>query len=202
LVVGLLLDIELRKRTANTIGLIDVLKDLLAQCQKSGRGYAEGEIERTASRLAKSDLSSFFERALRSTDELQIIEQLAAGGILAEAAVSKSATLGIGWDLSQVGQAKIGIVAPQGPAAKAGLLPGDVILSVDGQPLEALLGGAFTTQKPGDTLRLTYQRSGVTQQATLTLGTEEATSFRLRPAPRPTTSQAGILAGLSGKPTL
>ena len=202
LVVGLLLDIELRKRTANKIGLVDVLKDLLAQCQKSGRGYAEGEIERTASQLAKSDLSSFFERALRSTDELQITEQLAVGGILAEAAVSKSATLGIGWDLSQAGQAKIGIVTPQGPAAKAGLLPGDVVLSVDGQSLDTLLGGAVTSQKPGDTLRLTYQRTGVTQQATLTLGTEEATSFRLRPAPRLTTLQAGILAGLSGKPIL
>ena len=203
LVVGLLLDIELRKRTQSRVGLIDVLKDLLVQCQKSGRGYRDGELERTASRLAGTDLSAFFDRALRSTEELTITEQLKAGGIFAEESVAMSATLGIGWDLSQAGQARVASVTPQGPAARAGLMTGDIVLSLDGQALDTLLGGVLLTQKPGETVRLTYRRDSTPKQAILTLGEEEARSYRLRPLPRSSTLQADILAGLSGtRPTL
>ena len=199
LVVGLLLDIELRKRTENRIGLVDVLKDLLSQSKKSGRGYADREIERTASRLAGSDLSAFFERALRSTDELPITEQLNAGGILSEEAVSKSATLGIGWDLSTASQARIGSLAPQGPAAKAGLQVGDQVLSINGTPLDSVEGSLLTSQKPGEVIKVTYHRGGATLQAALTLGLEEARSYRLRALPRPSPLQEKILAVISGQ---
>ena len=125
------------------------------------------------------------------------VELLQAGGILSEEALTKSVTLGIGWDFAQ-NQAKISSIAPQGPAAKAGLQIGDVVLSLDGQPLDALQGGMLLLRKPGEQVKLTYQRGGASQQATLILGVEEAHSYRLRPLPRPTTLQSGILSGLTG----
>ena len=198
LVVGLLLDIELRGRTENRVGLADLLKELLVGWKKTGKGYADGELERTASRLAGADLSGFFSRTLRSTDDLPLKELLAVGGILAEEAVHKTATLGIAWDFSQ-GQAQVASVVPGGPAAQAGLLAGDVVTRLGDQPLDALLGGALREHSPGEKLSVAYMRQGALQQGTLTLGTEEERSYRLRALPRPTALQARILASLSGK---
>nr|WP_309685843.1 PDZ domain-containing protein [Armatimonas sp.] len=198
LVVGLLLDIELRQKTNNKVGLEDVLKTLLAQCLKTGKGYSEGEIERVATRLAGADLSAFFNRALRSTDELPIVELLAAGGIQADESIRKNTALGATWDFSQPSQARIASVDPSGPAAQAGLQGGDVVLSLGGQAIDSLLGGALTRYQPGERLPLTFWRDGAIQQGSLTLGAETEHSYRLRPLPRPTPLQARILASLSG----
>ena len=202
LVVGLLLDIELRQRTANRVGLLELLRALVAQCQKRGVGYAEGEIEQLASSLSGTDFGPFFARALRSTEELPIRETLAAGGIEAETAVARSPFLGIAWDQkgSVPGQLRISGLVEKGPALKAGLRVGDVITRFDGRPVEELQGAVLGQRQPGETLRVTFVRGGVAQQCDLVLGVDEAWSYRLKPLSRPTAQQAGILAKISGTP--
>ena len=63
-------------------------------------------------------------------------------------------------------------VAPGGPAANAGLQQGDVVTKVDGQPATDPLQLALLTlkKKPGDAVTITFDRSGTTMQATVTLG--------------------------------
>jgi putative serine protease PepD len=62
-------------------------------------------------------------------------------------------------------------VTPGGAAAKAGLRPGDVIVEVDGQPAHSVdaLVVKTVTMKPGDTLRLAYERQGALHTTVLTL---------------------------------
>ncbi|KOX34923.1 MULTISPECIES: S1C family serine protease [unclassified Streptomyces] len=68
-------------------------------------------------------------------------------------------------------------VTPGGPAAKAGLRPGDVITKVDGQRVhngEELIV-KIRAHRPGDRLELTLDRDGKELTKTLTLGSSQGT---------------------------
>ncbi|MCX4983271.1 S1C family serine protease [Streptomyces sp. NBC_00572] len=68
-------------------------------------------------------------------------------------------------------------VTPGGPAAKAGLRPGDVITKVDGQRVhngEELIV-KIRAHRPGDKLALTLTRNGKELTKTLTLGSSQGT---------------------------
>jgi hypothetical protein len=72
------------------------------------------------------------------------------------------------------------------PAAKAGLLPGDVITRIDGQPVTTLdeLVERLRTRKPGDEIEVTYYRMGKRQETRVTLGeapARESRAFRSGP---------------------
>jgi serine protease Do len=56
----------------------------------------------------------------------------------------------------------VGAVTPHGPAEKAGLQAGDVITSVDGQPVKDgdALVAIISAKHPGGTVRLGYERNG------------------------------------------
>jgi len=76
------------------------------------------------------------------------------------------------------------------PAAKAGLLPGDVITRIDGQPVTTPTGlvERLRTRKPGDEIEVTYYRMGKRQETRVTLG--EAPDRKYFP------HEGGLLLGL------
>lgn len=63
-------------------------------------------------------------------------------------------------------------VEPGGPAAKAGLKPGDVITKLDGHVIDSgpTLIGEIWTHKPGDKVTITYERDGKQRTTEVTLG--------------------------------
>ncbi len=65
-------------------------------------------------------------------------------------------------------------VAPNGPAASAGLRPDDVITSIDGKPATSNIQvqELTLTKKPGDTVPVEYVRAGKSAKATVTLGAQ------------------------------
>ncbi|MCO6047918.1 S1C family serine protease [Aeoliella sp. ICT_H6.2] len=69
--------------------------------------------------------------------------------------------------------AKIATIAPDGPAAKAGLEKGDTVTAINGVPAttQVEMQAAAKPHYAGDTLEVTYQRGDETSTTTLTLTT-------------------------------
>ena len=63
-------------------------------------------------------------------------------------------------------------VTPGGPAAKAGIAAGDIMLSVAGQPTASVTGlqSVLATRKPGDRVPVRLSRNGAQPMVTVTLG--------------------------------
>jgi S1-C subfamily serine protease len=69
-------------------------------------------------------------------------------------------------------------VVPNSPADTAGLQQGDIITAIDGTTVDAdhpLMNQLFS-HKPGDTVSLTIERSGTSQEISVTLGERPATA--------------------------
>jgi putative serine protease PepD len=69
-------------------------------------------------------------------------------------------------------------VVPEGPAASAGLQPGDIITKINGKAATdpSQLQALTLTDRPGDKVEIEYVRSGSTATTTVTLGAQPATS--------------------------
>jgi putative serine protease PepD len=65
-------------------------------------------------------------------------------------------------------------VVRNGPAERAGMRPGDVIVAIDGHPVSTPdeLVVLLRTRQPGDEVTLRYVRDGVEAEVTLTLDSE------------------------------
>ncbi|MGW9453574.1 trypsin-like peptidase domain-containing protein [Streptomyces sp. NPDC055632] len=110
----------------------------------------------------------------------RVAEELIRTGKAAHPVIGVSLDMQYDGDGARVGEkGKDGTasVTPGGPAAEAGLRPGDVITKVDGQRVhngEELIV-KIRAHRPGDRLELTLSRDGKELTKTLTLGSSQGT---------------------------
>jgi putative serine protease PepD len=104
--------------------------------------------------------------AIPSNTVRSVVGQIVAGKTVAHAYFGvqvRDSSSPLGADLAQI--------LPGTPAAKAGLKAGDVVTKLDGKTIsgEADLSAVIDGHKPGDTMKVTYVRSGKTLTTTVTL---------------------------------
>jgi len=121
--------------------------------------------------------------AIPSNTVKRVVEQLRTTGKATHAYLGVSLS-----DAANDGGATVGALTSGGPAATAGLQRGDLITTVDGQPVQTSedLTSAVDAKMPGDTMRLTVKRNGDTSQVSVKLGTrpESAQQQQQQQAPQ------------------
>ncbi|MGW2490166.1 S1C family serine protease [Streptomyces sp. NPDC001606] len=107
-----------------------------------------------------------------------VAQQLIKTGVPVYAKIGASVSLEDSTDGAKItdqGTSGSAAVEPGGPAAQAGLKPGDVITKLDDSVIDSgpTLIGEIWTHKPGDRVTITYKRGGQEHTAVVTLGSRK-----------------------------
>jgi predicted metalloprotease with PDZ domain len=183
-VIALCLDLTIRKESNNKRSMDDVMRALWQQYGKPLIGVTSEGLETLIEEVSSVDLKSFFERSLRTTEELPLTELLGEFGVTlnlrpTEGPDDKGGKAGNGKIpphytgmrlASDTAGAKVSVVLNHSPAHLAGISAGDIVMAVDGLKTDkSKLDKQLAQFKPGHTVTLHGFRRDLLQQWQLTL---------------------------------
>jgi predicted metalloprotease with PDZ domain len=192
--LGLLLDLEIRKLSNGAKSLDDVMRYLYTEFYKKNRNYTPEDFQRATEVMAGASLENFFARYVRGREELDYNASLNAVGRqlgAVDATKPPAERPYFGADLGQEGDRLMVRRVYSGSAAyEQGLNAGDQIVALDGmrvsqQSFLARLG----EKRPGDILNLTLFRDDDLRTIPIKLGARLATDYRILPIKQPTPEQ-------------
>jgi predicted metalloprotease with PDZ domain len=193
--LGLLLDLDIRRRTDNAKSLDDVMRYLYAEFYKKSRNYSPADFQKACESIAGASLDQFFSRYVRGRDELPYNEILAGAGLsLDKSAPAERPKAFLGADLSQNGDRLIvSDVRSGSPAYEQGLNANDQIVALDGQRVtKDSFEAQIREKKPGDTIRVTVFRFDDLRNFEIRLGSDSSVPSRIVALPQPSDEQKRI----------
>jgi predicted metalloprotease with PDZ domain len=198
-VIALVLDSLIRKQTNGRASLDDVMRQMYDEFYvKSpndsyylrGKGYEVEDVERSASRVAGTDLHDFFVRYVWGVERLPYEEALAGIGVAVNREQPKHPSLGV---YSESG--KVRTVVSGSPAAEAGISQGDELLEIGGAKLGGQeISSVIAKYKAGDSIPVTLKRDRQTIKTTVKLFASNNGNYKLEPA-KDSSGVAGLRNG-------
>ena len=177
-VLGDLLDMVIRDRTDNAKSLDDVLRAMNNDFAKQGKTYRESlDVRLTAEKVAGGSFEEFFQKYVSGTEPLPYHDVLGLAGLELRKAERRLATLGFTAERNASGALVVKTVDAEGPAAKAGLRVGDIIIGWNGGEVPRRLERWLSGQKPGDLLKLRIRREEKEISLELRLGEIKETVY-------------------------
>ncbi|HEX6285418.1 MAG TPA: PDZ domain-containing protein, partial [Pyrinomonadaceae bacterium] len=195
-IVGLLLDLEIRKRSNGSKSLDDVMRYLYTEFFKKDRNYTPADFQKAAELAAGASLEEFFAKYVRSTAELDYNAALATVGLrLDTGAIMEGGKpverVYFGADLTQQDDRLIvRRVYAGSPAYDQGLNAGDQIVALDNMRVTRdTLNARIAEKKPGDLINLTIFRFDDLSTLLIKLGGRAEGTYRIVPLPNQTEAQ-------------
>ncbi|HVF55302.1 MAG TPA: PDZ domain-containing protein [Pyrinomonadaceae bacterium] len=197
-ILGLLLDLEIRKRSGGARSLDDVMRYLYAEFYRKNRNYTPEDFQRAAEVVAGASLDDFFRRYVRGREELDYNAGLEVVGLRLDTTGGAADTgkvpvekAYLGATLAQEGDRLVVRNVPAGtPAYNQGLSAGDQIVSVDGiRATRDFLNARIDEKRPGDTVTLSVFRLDELRTFQIKLGGRVDAPFRIVPVRQPSAEQ-------------
>jgi predicted metalloprotease with PDZ domain len=198
-ILGLLLDLEIRKASNGTKSLDDVMRYLFSEFYKKDRNYSPADFQKACELMAGTSLETFFSKYVRAKDELDFNASLAAAGL-------KLQTTTTGADGKPVERVFLGAVTQDvdgklivrrvlaGSAAyDQGLNSGDQIVALNNMRAnKSFFDARIAEKKPGELINLTIFRADDLSTLLIKLGSRSDTSYRIGQIPNATPAQKSV----------
>ena len=198
-ILGLLLDLEIRKLSHNQKSLDDVMRALFNDFFKKGRNYTPADFQQISERMAGASLDDFFARYVRGREELDYNRYLADAGLRidtseANAGAKASENAYLGADLSQEGdRLMVSRVLEGSPAYDQGLNTGDQIVAIDNMRVNKdFFDARLAEKRPGQLINLTIFRFDDLSSLPIKLGAMSDSIYRIVPIENATEEQRRI----------
>jgi predicted metalloprotease with PDZ domain len=194
--LGLLLDLEIRKRSGGAKSLDDVMRHLYAEFFKKNRNYGPADFQKASELMAGGSLEEFFSKYVRGKEELDYNAALAAAGLRLETSAATDAKVYFGADVTQEDdRLMVKRVYAGSPAYEQGLNAGDQIVAMDNMRVtKDFFNARMAEKKPGDLVNLTIFRFDDLSLLPIRLGDKREMSYRIVPVMNPTALQKQIYA--------
>ena len=206
-ILGLLLDLEIRKRSNSAKSLDDVMRYLYSEFYKKGRNYAPEDFQKVSELMAGSSLEQFFAKYVRGREELDYNAALAGAGLRLDTTGATGTDKPVekaylGAQLVQEGERlMVRRVVAGTPAYEQGLNTGDQIVAVNNMRANKDFFDARMAEKhPGDPLSLTIFRSDDLSTLLIKLGRTIETPYRILAVENPSEEQKQIYQAWLGAP--
>ena len=178
-VLGLGLDLKLRSTFAD-ITLDDYMQAMWNEYGKTETPYTLNDLQAKLAEVTDSTkfAEDFFSRHIYGSEQVHLKPLFARAGFLMEKENKASPVLSFGEnkiDFEQPEPAISSNTTVGSPLYKAGLDRGDIIISIEGQPLDnaRALQQILTSRAPGDSLSIRYKSLGKEYSTTLVLAEDQ-----------------------------
>ena len=179
--LGLALDLEIRRNTGSRRSLDDVMRTVYRDTYKAGRGFTDGEFQAACETAAGEKLDGFFENHVRGRTDIPLDRNLGFAGLRL---IPKPDSGGMGFAgimlMPKTERPILESVLASSPAMVGGLFPEDEVIGVnkirvDRENLRFLIEHA----KPGEALIFTVNRAGLLRDVRIEVGRREAHQYRI-----------------------
>src|SRR5207249_7466183 len=184
--LGMLLDLEIRKRAPGSKSLDDVMRHLYTEYYQKGRNYAPVGFQKTCELMAGANMDQFFSRYVRGREELDYNAALSSAGLRLNNAragemIAQPERPFLGAYLEQTGDRLVVTSVRIGtPAYEQGLNARDQIVALDGARVNKdSFEARVAEKKPGETVRITVFRFDDLHTFEIRLGSRTDVPYRI-----------------------
>lgn len=184
--LGLLLDLEIRRRTNGSKSLDDVMRTLYADFFEKGRNYTPADFQKICESAAGASLEDFFARYVRGREELPYNQIFNAAGLrLEQMGVAAGSPLKgfLGAELDdRTDMVLIQNVRTGTPAYDQGLNAKDQIIALDGSKANKdTFEEMLAARRPGEIVHITVFRNDDLRTFDIKLGGRVDAPYKLNP---------------------
>lgn len=198
-ILGLLLDLEIRKLSHNQKSLDDVMRALYTEFYKKDRNYTPADFQRLCEQMAGASLEDFFARFVRGREEHDYNRGLVAAGLRLDNSEASGGAKAVeraylGADLTQDDdRLMVTRVLEGSPAYVQGLNTGDQIVAFDNMRVNKdFFEARLAEKRPGQLVSITIFRFDDLSALPIKLGSMSDGIYRIVPLENPTEEQKRI----------
>lgn len=173
-ILGTLLDLRIRRVTDGRKSLRDLFQWMNDRYAKQHRCFdGSAAIQQAAEAVTGQSFADFFRDYVAGTKELPYDEFLQFAGLRVVNRMSQFGTAGFTTTANIGGQTEVLRVEPKSEAQRAGILPGDRILELNGSAADRYFDLVIAQMRPGTSVRLKIENRRGVREVKVRLGARE-----------------------------